>query len=97
MVLLKHQYQENPSIIMRFQKALTLLIFIAFCAIVLVVGVSLPVSAQDVPPPMLPGGPDQTPVDGGLLALGAAGAGYAIKKLRDRRSKLTDRTEHTDE
>jgi len=81
---------------MRFKKALTLLIFIAFCAIVLVVGVSLPVSAQDVPPPMLPGGPDQTPVDGGLLALGAAGAGYAIKKLRDRRSKLTDRSKYTD-
>ena len=80
---------------MRSKKATTLLIFIAFCAIVLVVGVSLPVSAQDVPPPMLPGGPDQTPLDGGLLALGTAGAGYAIKKLRDHRSNLTDRTEHT--
>ena len=81
---------------MRSQKALVLLIFIAFCAIVLVVGVSLPVSAQDVPPPMLPGGPDQTPVNGGLLALGAAGAGYAIKKLRDRRSKYTDLSKNTE-
>jgi hypothetical protein len=36
-------------------------------------------------------------VDGGLLALGAAGAGYAIKKFRDRRSKITDRSEHADE
>lgn len=35
-------------------------------------------------PPMLPDSPDQTPIDGGLSLLAAAGGGYAIKKLRDR-------------
>ncbi len=82
---------------MRSKKDLALIISIAFCTVALIAGVPFILSAQDVPPPMLPGGPDQTPVDGGLLALGAAGAGYAIKKFRDRRSKLTARTEHTDE
>ena len=48
------------------------------------------VLAQDVPPPMLPGGPAQTPVDGGLLALGAAGAGYAVKKFRENRTKRAE-------
>ena len=82
---------------MSAQKALAFLFIITIISIALIALVSLPLFAQDVPPPMLPGGPDQTPVDGGLLALGAAGAGYAIKKFRDRRSKHTDRTEHTDE
>ena len=75
---------------MRSKKDLALNIFVALCAIALVAGVPFPLSAQDVPPPMLPGGPDQAPVDGGLLALGAAGAGYAIKKFRDRRLKHVD-------
>lgn len=34
-------------------------------------------------PPDLPGPPDQVPVDGGLALLAVAGAGYAIRKLRD--------------
>ena len=82
---------------MSSQNALLFYFFIVFCSLLLIIGNAYPAFAQDVPPPMLPGGPDQAPVDGGLLALGAAGAGYAIKKFRDRRSKLTDRTEHTDE
>ncbi|NBV31906.1 MAG: hypothetical protein EBR93_05165 [Bacteroidetes bacterium] len=44
--------------------------------------------AQDPPPPAFGPGPSQTPVDGGLALLAAGGAGYAIKKLRDR--KRTD-------
>ena len=82
---------------MRSKKDLALIILIALYTVALITGVPFPLSAQDVPPPLLPGGPDQTPVDGGLLALGAAGAVYAIKKFRDRRLKLSDRTEHTDE
>ena len=39
------------------------------------------VSAQ----PGLPHDPDQVPIDGGLALLAAAGGGYAIKKLRDRK------------
>ncbi len=40
--------------------------------------------AQPAPPP-LPDKPTQTPIDGGLALLAAAGGGYAIKKLRDRK------------
>lgn len=35
--------------------------------------------------PGLPSVPDQTPIDGGLGLLAAAGGGYALKKLRDRK------------
>lgn len=38
-------------------------------------------------PPGLPGTPDQAPIDGGLSLLAAAGGGYAIKKLRDRKKE----------
>lgn len=38
-----------------------------------------------VPAPMLPSEPSQAPIDGGLALLAAAGGGYAIKKLRDRK------------
>lgn len=41
--------------------------------------------AQSVPPPMLPSGPSQTPIDGGLGLLAAAGGAYALKKLKDRK------------
>lgn len=34
--------------------------------------------------PGLPDEPEQTPIDGGLGILAAAGGVYAIKKLRDR-------------
>jgi len=37
------------------------------------------------PPPDLPFKPQQTPIDGGLTLLAAAGGGYAIKKLRDKK------------
>lgn len=40
------------------------------------------VSAQPPPPPSKPA---QTPIDGGLGLLAAAGGAYAIKKLRDRK------------
>jgi len=32
--------------------------------------------------PSVPGDPDQVPVDGGLALLAAAGAGYAVRRLR---------------
>jgi hypothetical protein len=38
-------------------------------------------------PPPPPSKPTQTPIDGGLGLLAAAGGAYAIKKLRDRRSE----------
>jgi hypothetical protein len=38
-------------------------------------------------PPPPPGKPQQTPIDGGLGLLAAAGGAYAIKKLRDRRAE----------
>ena len=39
--------------------------------------------------PALPVAPSQAPIDGGLTLLAAAGGGYAVKKLRDRK-KLED-------
>lgn len=38
--------------------------------------------AQPPPPPIKP---SQTPIDGGLGILAAAGGAYAIKKLRDKK------------
>lgn len=35
--------------------------------------------------PFLPSEPTQAPIDGGLSLLAAAGGGYAIKKLRDKK------------
>lgn len=35
-----------------------------------------------VPAPLLPGNPDQAPIDGGITLLAAAGGAYAWKKLR---------------
>ncbi|NGP90108.1 PID-CTERM protein-sorting domain-containing protein [Fodinibius halophilus] len=35
--------------------------------------------------PGLPGSPEQTPIDGGLGILAAAGGAYAIKKMRDKK------------
>jgi hypothetical protein len=37
--------------------------------------------------PGLPSAPSQAPIDGGLSLLAAAGGGYAIKKLRDRKKE----------
>jgi len=38
-------------------------------------------------PPGLPATPSQAPIDGGLGLLAAAGGGYALKKLRDRKKE----------
>ena len=53
----------------------------------LLAGLFLPdlVLAQDPPPPAFGPQPGQVPVDGGLALLAAGGAGYAIKKMRDRK------------
>ncbi|MEM9996379.1 MAG: hypothetical protein AAF809_01665 [Bacteroidota bacterium] len=36
--------------------------------------------------PTLPGGPTQVPIDGGLGLLALAGAGYAVRKLKQRQA-----------
>jgi hypothetical protein len=54
-------------------------------SILLILLLSSFVGAQSVPPPLLPSGPPQTPIDGGLGLLAVAGGGYALKKLRDRK------------
>jgi len=38
-------------------------------------------------PDNTPGDPDSVPVDGGLTLLAAAGIGYGVKKIRDKRKK----------
>lgn len=35
--------------------------------------------------PILPGAPSQAPIDGGLSILAAAGVGYAMYKLKNKR------------
>ena len=44
------------------------------------------ISAQ----PSFPDDPDQIPIDGGLAVLTAAGAGYALKKLRKQSTNQSD-------
>lgn len=60
--------------------ALVFLVLLFIVAAVLVI----PDLASAQPPPP-PGKPTQTPIDGGLGLLAAAGGAYAIKKLRDKR------------
>lgn len=43
--------------------------------------------AQPVQGPPDPGGPPDVPLDGGLLWLLIAGAGYGVKKIYDQRKK----------
>ena len=64
---------------------------VAFITIVVLLVIALAVlflpdlaSAQPPPPP---GKPTQTPIDGGLGLLAAAGGAYAVKKLRDKRKE----------
>jgi len=45
-----------------------------------------PDRAESQPPPP-PSKPAQTPIDGGLGLLAAAGGAYAVKKLRDREKR----------
>ena len=47
----------------------------------------LPLMAQPTPPP-------SAPVDGGLSLLIAAGAGYGVKKIREKRKKQQDSIEN---
>lgn len=62
------------------------LILILLGAVLIICTISVSLAfANDPIPPFLPGNPDQAPIDGGLALLAAAGGGYAIKKLRDRK------------
>jgi len=62
--------------------SIVLLILLVIAAAVLF----LPEMASAQPPPP-PSKPTQTPIDGGLGLLVAAGGAYAVKKLRDRRKE----------
>ncbi|HKK26373.1 MAG TPA: hypothetical protein VJ941_12145 [Gracilimonas sp.] len=53
--------------------------------IIVVLVTVLLISGSLMAQPGLPSVPDQTPIDGGLGLLAAAGGGYALKKLRDRK------------
>ncbi|WP_234572343.1 PID-CTERM protein-sorting domain-containing protein [Rhodohalobacter sp. 614A] len=44
----------------------------------------LPITAWGQAPPPPPAKPEQTPIDGGLFLLTAAGGGYAVTKLKKR-------------
>lgn len=56
--------------------------------VILIIAIALILVAPDLSfsqPPPPPGKPSQTPIDGGLGLLAAAGGAYAIKKLRDKK------------
>jgi len=59
---------------------ITLIVLLILTAAVLI----FPDLASAQPPPP-PSKPTQTPIDGGLGLLAAAGGAYAVKKLRDKR------------
>jgi len=59
---------------------IALIIIVIIAAAILI----LPDLASAQPPPP-PSKPTQTPIDGGLGLLAAAGGAYAVKKLRDRK------------
>jgi hypothetical protein len=60
------------------------ILFIAVLLMLVVCILVLPDLSFSQPPPP-PGKPSQTPIDGGLGLLAAAGGAYAIKKLRDKK------------
>lgn len=62
-------------------------IFQFLLVLVVVAGVTLfsPDNSEAQAPPPPPGKPEQTPIDGGLGLLAAAGGAYAIKKIRDKK------------
>ncbi len=62
--------------------SIVLIVLLVLTAAVLI----LPDLASAQPPPP-PSKPTQTPIDGGLGLLAAAGGAYAVKKLRDRRKE----------
>ncbi|SMO56624.1 PID-CTERM protein-sorting domain-containing protein [Gracilimonas mengyeensis] len=59
------------------------LFYITILTVILLLFTSTLLLAQ---PPGLPATPDQAPIDGGLGWLALFGGGYALKKLKDRRS-----------
>ena len=64
-------------------KKAALIILVVLLLIALAVLVLPDLASAQPPPP--PGKPTQTPIDGGLGLLAAAGGAYAVKKLRDRK------------
>ena len=63
-------------------KKLTIVLIVIFVIAAAVLILPDLASAQPPPPPSKP---SQTPIDGGLGLLAAAGGAYAVKKLRDRK------------
>jgi len=63
-------------------KKLTIVLIVIFVIAAAVLILPDLASAQPPPPPSKP---TQTPIDGGLGLLAAAGGAYAVKKLRDRK------------
>ncbi|TNE74498.1 hypothetical protein EP331_01555 [bacterium] len=53
--------------------------------ILVILVITSDMSFAQPPPPILPSGPSQAPIDGGLGILLAGGGVYALKKLRAKR------------
>ena len=76
-------YMINYSI-MKLKNLFGAFIFTCFLFVSSLVAAQCP-DAPDCPP-VPDGDPDAVPIDGGLTLLLAAGVGYGIKKMRDKRA-----------
>jgi|GEM_PF-269565 len=56
---------------------------------IIVIAILLILSSGAFAQPNFPSQPEQTPIDGGLGILAAAGGAYALKKLKDRKNSET--------
>jgi len=54
---------------------------------IFIIMIILTLSSALMAQPGLPSAPSQTPIDGGLGLLAAAGGAYALKKLRDKKAE----------
>ncbi len=77
-----HHPLMTKFLILNTQKTMKTLITLIVLTLFILISPEL-LTAQ--PPPGLPDSPNQVPIDGGLALLAAAGGGYAIKKLRDKK------------
>lgn len=62
-------------------------LFVVLFFIVLMQFVSPEIIFAQPPPPALPVGPDQAPIDGGLGLLVLGGGAYAFKKLKRKKEQ----------
>jgi hypothetical protein len=69
--------------------------YIAIALTAFLLAAATSATAQFLPPPKPgPGGPANTPIDGGVVALAVAGAAYGYKKLKKNKQAAEDQQEY---